>query len=241
MEDAGRAGPPGRRESEPSAGSAVDDPEVILGIQRRDRSALEALYDRYSPRLYAAIARIVRQAEDAEEVLQDVWFEVWNRATEYCPRRGTVRAWLHTLARSRALDRYRSLRSRRRAEDGARAEAGLDSRRGTEESTPGLDQREEATTLLAVLPPPQRHILQVSYYEGLTQLEIAERLDLPLGTVKTWMRRGLDTLRETARARRVSASSGQFGSTSESSRGKKGPQTVQPRHDSTREGKRWFG
>lgn len=241
MDEPGRAGPTSRGEAEPGASRGLDDPEVILGIQRRERPALEALYDRYSARLYAAIARIVRQAEDAEEVLQDVWFEVWNRATEYCPRRGTVRAWLHTLARSRALDRYRSVRSRRRAEDGARAEAVQDPSRGLEETTPGLDQREEATTLLAVLPPPQRHILQVSYYEGLTQLEIAERLDLPLGTVKTWMRRGLDTLRDAAHARRASHSSGQFGPTSDSARGQKGPRSVRPREDSTREGKRWFG
>lgn len=221
-----------------SAGESADC-GLLARICQRERDALEALYDRYSPRLFAGISRIVRQVEDAEEVLQDVWVEVWKRAGDYCSRRGTVRAWLHTLARSRALDRYRSLRSRRERERLARErESGVD------ESAPSgarFERREQIGSLLRELPLIQQQVLAFGYLEGLTQVEIAERLELPLGSIKTWTRRGLETLRETANGFRSEGADGSIVDQFRNETGKTGPQARRRDDESVRGGKRWLG
>lgn len=171
------------------------DLALLRRIQDGDDRALAELYDAYTPLLYAVTLRILRSASDAEDALQDAWLQVWKRAGSYDAGRGTVAAWLVTVARTRALDRYRSVASRRRAESGA----------DPEPVTPPADPSASAAAgeigarvreSLARLQPQQRRVLEIAYFEGLSQSEIAARLEAPLGTVKSWMRQGLLKLRE---------------------------------------------
>jgi RNA polymerase sigma-70 factor (ECF subfamily) len=165
-------------------------------MQARDESALAALYDAYGGLLYSVAMRIVGSPEDAEDVVQEAWVQAWKSCGSYDPRRGTVAAWLLTLARSRALDRWRSLASRRRAEDAVQVEAPL----ATAPIEP-LAESEQAQlrgrlgTALETLSPEQRQVLELAYFRGLSQSEIAAQLDRPLGTVKSWTRQGLLRLR----------------------------------------------
>jgi RNA polymerase sigma-70 factor (ECF subfamily) len=167
---------------------------LLMRVQAGDRRALAELYDRYTPILYPVCHRILRRAPDAEDALQEAWLQVWKRSVSYDPRRGNVAAWLLTLARSRALDRWRSLAARQRAESKVTPEL------------PAADDPSAAASLgqtgrrvrdaLAQLTPQQRQVLEIAYFQGLSQSEIAERLNTPLGTVKSWTRQALLRLRE---------------------------------------------
>ena len=164
-------------------------------LRAGDMKALEELYDRHSPLLYSLVLRIVGRVSDAEEVLQDTWLQVWRKAEGYDPARGAVGAWLLTLARSRAIDRLRGLGSRRRAEQATAS----DPPRPADEASVPVVQRQlhgRVVEALAALTPQQRDVLELAYFGGLSQSEIAARLDAPLGTVKSWTRQGLTRLRE---------------------------------------------
>lgn len=164
-------------------------------LRAGDTKALEELYDRHTPMLYGLVLRIVGRAGDAEEVLQDVWTFAWKRADTWEPARGSVGAWLVTVARSRAIDRFRSLASRRRAETAAPEPE----RPAVDEPVANTAQRqlhERVTAALSTLTPQQREALELGYFGGLSQSEIAERMGAPLGTVKSWMRQGLMRMRE---------------------------------------------
>lgn len=174
---------------------AENDLDCLRRIQAGDSAALGELYDRYTPLLYALVLRILRSPADAEDALQEAWVQVWKRAASFDPARGSVGAWLTTVARTRALDRYRSMRSRTTAETKVEpdsiapppdpgAEAGL--------SQLGGRVREA----LGALTPQQRQVLEIAYFEGLSQTEIASRVGAPLGTVKSWTRQGLMRLKE---------------------------------------------
>jgi RNA polymerase sigma-70 factor (ECF subfamily) len=160
-----------------------------------DTRALEELYDRHAPMLYGLVLRIVGKASDAEEVLQDAWLQAWRRADTWDAARGTVAAWLVTLARSRAIDRIRSVAARQRAESATPApEMAL-----ADEPAANAAQRqrqERLSAALATLTPRQREVLELGYFGGLSQTEIAERIGAPLGSVKSWTRQGLMRLRE---------------------------------------------
>ena len=161
-----------------------------------DARALEELYDRHAPMLYGLVLRIVGRVSDAEEVLQDAWLQAWRRAETWDPARGTVIAWLVTLARSRAIDRIRSVASRQRAESATPAP---DPPRTADEPAANAVQRqrqERLSAALATLSPRQREVLELGYFGGLSQTEIAERIGAPLGSVKSWTRQGLMRLRE---------------------------------------------
>ena len=160
-----------------------------------DTKAFEELYDRHTPMLYAVVLRIVGSAHEAEEVLQDAWLQAWKRAESWDPARGAVAAWLLTLARSRAIDRIRSLAARQRAETAAPAPDPANS--GDEPATSAARSQlhERVSAALAVLSPRQREVLELAYFGGLSQSEIAGRLGAPLGTVKSWTRQGLLRLR----------------------------------------------
>ena len=167
----------------------------LLKIQSGDSRALAELYDRYTPLLYPVVHRILRTAADAEDALQEAWLQVWRRSATYDANRGPVAAWLLTLARSRALDRYRSRSTRQLAESkvdpepqGAPADPASTAVQGQ------LGDRVRAA--LARLTPQQRQVLEIAYFEGHSQSEVAERLQAPLGTVKSWTRQGLARLRE---------------------------------------------
>jgi RNA polymerase sigma-70 factor (ECF subfamily) len=171
------------------------DFQCLLRVKGGDQSALAELYDRYTSLLYPMALRIMRSAADAEDVVQKSWLQVWRNAASYDPRRGTVAAWLLTVTRSRALDLYRSLSSRRRAESlvdpepvNAPADASAAAVQG--------QLSERVRRALETLEPQQRQVLEIAYFEGLSQSEVAERLKAPLGTVKSWTRQGLMRLRE---------------------------------------------
>jgi len=159
--------------------------------------ALEALYDRHSRIVFSLAYRIVEQSADAEDVTQDVFTHAWRRADQYDPQRGSVAAWLLVMTRSRALDR---LRRRRSKPDGV----GVEDERmlPLAGDAPDYERQlmmhaevERLRTALRELPTGEREAIELAYYSGLTQAEIAARLDQPLGTVKTRVRSGLIRLR----------------------------------------------
>ncbi len=173
------------------------DRTLMTRIERRDADALAALYDRYGSRLMGLALRIVTEPSEAEEVLQDVFLHVWRGAASYDAARGPVLAWLLVLTRSRAIDRIRSRRAGGRA--GLRALEDVPEPSADVDVEAGSGSREwEALCRAAIaeLPPDQHRALELAYFEGLTQQEIAERTGTPLGTVKTRMRLGLLKLRE---------------------------------------------
>jgi RNA polymerase sigma-70 factor, ECF subfamily len=173
---------------------------LVRRMAAGDREAFGAFYDRYAPLVYPLIVRIVRDRSDAADVLQDVFWEAWQGAGTYDPARGTPEAWMITRARTRAIDRVRAVRRRGETfapplDEGlaaAPAEAGGDAAERAEDR--GL-----ILSALDTLPQPQREVIELAYYAGLTQTQIAERLEQPLGTVKTRIRLGLERLRDVVR------------------------------------------
>ena len=180
-----------------SADEAAIDAALIERMTDGDESALGALYDRWADAVHALVARIVRDEPEAEEVVEAVFWQAWQQAGRYAPERGAPGAWLLAMARSRSLDRLRSLR-RRRDEQPA-DESIFDNQPAVGDPLSDLDATDRAARVLAALeqlPAEQREVLELAYFEGLSQTEIAERLELPLGTVKTRARLALRKLRD---------------------------------------------
>jgi RNA polymerase sigma-70 factor (ECF subfamily) len=172
-----------------------NDVELLKAIVARDEVALAQLYDRYRVILFGLLMRILNNREEAEDVLQEVFLQVWRKAEDFDEDRGRPFTWLVTLARSRGIDRLRSLGARERvAEASARAvpEEVSDAAADAFKS----EQRGIVSDALAKLPDEQKRPLMLAYFDGLTQSEIATQLGAPLGTVKTRMRTGLMRLRE---------------------------------------------
>jgi RNA polymerase sigma-70 factor, ECF subfamily len=166
------------------------DRSCIERIRAGDTRPLEELYDRHNGLLYSLVARIVRRPADAEDVLQETWLQIWRGAATYNPARGTVGAWLVTVARTRAIDRVRSEGSRQRAE----LRAGEDPPPPSEDTSKEAAHRrlsERVARALDQLGPQHRQVLEMAYFGGLTQAEIAGQLKTPLGTVKSWTRQAL--------------------------------------------------
>jgi RNA polymerase sigma-70 factor, ECF subfamily len=173
---------------------------LIRRMAEGDREAFKELYDRHARQVYPFILRIVRDPSDAADVLQEVFWEAWQSAASYDPGRGTPEAWIYMRARTRAIDRVRAIRRR-----GETFVAPVDEGLAKAAGDPGGDaaERAEDRDLLrgafSRLSDVQREALELAYYGGLTQTEIAERLKQPLGTVKTRIRLGLERLREVLR------------------------------------------
>lgn len=180
--------------------SQIADDDLLRAMARGDESALAALYDRYRLILFGLILRILHDRQEAEDVLQEAFLQVWRRANDFDPARGRAFTWLVTIARSRALDRLRMLGSRSRFVE-ADEQAGADEVIDTAQELIKSEEGEIVRRALRELPSEQRRTLLLAYFEGLTQAEIAERLGDPLGTVKTRMRSGLIKLRELLRDR----------------------------------------
>lgn len=176
----------------------VDELRLVERLRARDQMALDTLYERYSKVVYAIALRIIGQPADAEDVVVDSFWQVWQQAESYDPTRGQLRAWIVTIARSRALDRLRVLRRSPLAEAEEVNVAGREivANDDPEQSAWLSQQSSIVRGALAALPHEQRQALELAYYHGLSQSEVAERLGEPLGTIKTRMRLGMMKLRE---------------------------------------------
>ena len=176
------------------------DVELLKAIAAKDDGALGRLYDGYRLILFGVLMRILNNREEAEDVLQEVFLQVWRRAGDFDENRGRPFTWLVTLARSRGIDRLRSLASRERV---AMAGANEASEEVSDAATDAIrsEQRGVVNDALSQLPEDQKRPLMLAYFDGLTQSEIAMQLGAPLGTVKTRMRSGMKKLRELLSAR----------------------------------------
>jgi len=173
------------------------DATLLSRLLQKDVSAFEQLYDRHSRLVYGLVLRILQQASTSEEVVQDVFLQLWRNAEQYDSSRGPFVPWLCTMARNRALDqlRLKSERQRRREdlpEDLPSAVIALDYEKAFDEKR----RAERVRSLMASLTPQQKKAIELAYFEGLSHSEIAAALKEPLGTVKSWIRNGLLRLKE---------------------------------------------
>jgi RNA polymerase sigma-70 factor (ECF subfamily) len=177
---------------------AEADRLIVRRMAGGDHLALGELYDRHARLLYSLALRIVRERSDAEDVLQETFSQVWRQANRFEASRGTVVGWLVTVTRSRALDRLRQRRTQREgaADFDREADSLPDQSRALDLQLVTAEQANRVRQALAALPDELRIPLELAYYEGLSQSEIAERLRTPLGTIKTRMRQTLLRLRE---------------------------------------------
>ena len=184
-------------------GQAVEDTradiELLARIAARDTQALAGLYDRHSRLLFGLILRILRDRSDAEEVLQEVFLTVWTKAGTYDHALGSPVAWLVRIARNRGIDRLRAEGVRTRNLDDtdvAVAATAAPEADNPESRAVRSDLERGIARALDVLPTDQRELIEHAYYLGLTHSELAERFRLPLGTVKTRVRAGMQALRQ---------------------------------------------
>lgn len=178
------------------------DAELMARVGKGDERALGELYDRHSSLVYTLAHAIVHRSADAEEVTEDVFVQVWTTSDRFDPGRGALKSWLATIARSRALDHVRARKRLHSAHDrSAAADAdGMAVRPAEPEPTDAPVLRDEVRSALdralSNLNADQRHAIELAYFGGLSQTEIADRLDEPLGTVKTRIRDGMKKLRD---------------------------------------------
>lgn len=168
--------------------------DLLARIARQDRAAFEDLFSRYSGILYATALKFLKDDADAQDVVQDVFIQIWDKAKLYDPAKGKPLTWALTLTRNRAIDRIRAIQRRTRLRDDFEKETTVDESGILREALSGVDANDTAQILRQVvsqLPSPQRTVIELAYFEGLTQTEIADRLGEPLGTIKARARRAL--------------------------------------------------
>lgn len=176
------SGPP----SSLTGSSGPNDAMLLRQVLERRPEALSELYDRHAPTLLALARRILAGGSDAEEVLQEVFLHVWSNAGKYDAARSSVSTWLVLITRSRAIDRLRSRKVVERAHEAAhQAEPAAHASPEAVESVLLRERRQRVKAEMDKLPPEQRQVLEMAFYDGLSQSEIAGRAGLPLGTVKT--------------------------------------------------------
>lgn len=181
--------------AEAAAALDVSDEDLMLGIQEQDPEALSALFDRYSSVLKALVMRIIHNEAEAEDLLMEIYMEIWHHAPNYCPEKGKPLGWMVTLTRRRAIDRLRKRQSYLRAEERFQHET---------ESQPDAwvkncvdleierhDLHEVLSRIIASLPPAQQQAIDLAFYKGMSQREIAAHTKIPLGTIKTRLELGL--------------------------------------------------
>ena len=197
-------------------GGPTDDAEVVQRMAAGSEAALETIYDRYGASIFAAAYRLTSDRGTAEEVVQETFLALWNRAETFDAAAGSLAAWLHTIARNRAIDRLRAAGRRpslialssaaatdedptqalERLVSGGQVIAGARAPASPEEAYAAEGLREAIRSTLAGLPDVERTVILLAYQEELSQTEIADRLGWPLGTVKTRTRRALLRLRD---------------------------------------------
>ena len=176
---------------------AGNEQDLIERLRRRDPDAMSDLYDRYSRIVYSIILRVVRNSAVAEELSQETFLRAWNRSGDFDATRGKIGPWLLTIARNRAIDYLRSTAGQQQATTFEL----VSSERvtlfvNTEQRMVDQEQARRIRAAFSQLKKNQREVLELAYFEGLSQSEMAEKLGQPLGTIKTWVRTALTSLRE---------------------------------------------
>lgn len=177
--------------------SGQHDEDLARRLQRHDPDAMKDLYDRFGRLAYSVVLAIVRDSSTAEDLVQETFLRVWNRIQVFEPGRGALGPWLLAIARNRAIDHVRSAASRM-----DRNAFELDVREhpslfvDMEREVQNTDHARVIRAAILKLNPNQRKVIELAYYEGLSQTEMATRMGQPLGTIKTWVRAALSILRE---------------------------------------------
>lgn len=175
------------------------DARMLRGIANGDRDCFRQLHDRYEGLLFTTIFKVLNDRQDSEEVLQETFFNLWRKAGLYVSGRGRPVTWLASLARNRAIDRIRSKQRQARLRDALEVDStvssGADSSIDGETAASRRDDCRAVRRAVIELTPIQREAIEMAYFHGLTQQEIAERLGEPVGTVKARIRRGIRRLR----------------------------------------------
>lgn len=175
--------------------------EYLMGqIKKHDESALAELYKRHVPMLRSVIGRIMNNEGDIDDLIQEVFLELWNRAENYSEEKGKALGWIVTLARRRAIDRLRKKQAYFRAEERLRLEPTASLHHSVDEEACAGELTGIFNNLFAQLPEPQREALHLSYYCGMSQREIAAKTGIPLGTIKTRIELALRKVRSSVLA-----------------------------------------
>jgi RNA polymerase sigma-70 factor (ECF subfamily) len=185
--------------SEEETYKALEDQALMERLTYQDLTAFRTLYNRYSSLVYSASLRVLRDAGLAEDMVQEIFLRIWRKPESYVATRGKFATWLTSVTRNRAVDAIRSRNRRYRHETASPEEQEWDVP-GDERDDPALtaemsDQRRMILKALSGLPAEQRQVIKLAYFGGLTQQEISEKLDQPLGTVKTRIRLGMQKLK----------------------------------------------
>ena len=179
-----------------AARAPAGDADLVERLRRRDPQALATLYDRYGRGVYSLILRVVRDPAIAEDLVQETFLRVWNRIHGMDSEKGSIGPWLMAVARNRAIDYLRSAAGRERnaleLEDTDHPSLYCDMEPGILTS----DRARRVKVAMQKLSPNHRQVMELAYFEGLSQSEMAERMGQPLGTVKTWVRTALKSLRD---------------------------------------------
>lgn len=167
---------------------------MLSRIAQGDRAALRALYDATSPKLFGVAFRILSDREESEDVLQDVYVTIWRRADRFDPARASVTTWISTIARNRAIDRLRARGPLAQVAPIEDLEV-ADDAPGAEALLAASDDAGRLAGCLGELDERTRQVIRTAFFEGVTYEALARRMDAPLGTVKSWIRRGLAKLK----------------------------------------------
>lgn len=180
-----------------AAFEAKSEADLIDRLKRRDPDAMRDLYDKYGRLVYSVIFRVVKEAGIAEDLAQETFLRVWNRVQFFDRDKGALGPWILAVARNRAIDHLRSLDARMalRSTDLEGPFEQPEAFQNLERDILNSDRARTLREAFAKLSPHQRQVIELAYYEGLSQSEMAERIQQPLGTVKTWVRTALKTLR----------------------------------------------
>ncbi len=171
------------------------DEDLVHEVARGDERSFEALYDRHGKVAWSLAFRLLGERESAEDLVQEGFLAVWNGAAAYSPAKGSVRTWILSIVHHRAVDRLRQGAAARRRQDALELVAQVTPAPDAADEAIGLLEAGEVRSALADVPGDQLEVLRLAYYGGYTQNEIAEMLSLPLGTVKSRMRLGLERVR----------------------------------------------
>jgi len=175
----------------------VPDSALVERIMAGDESALSVLYDRYAGMLFAMLVRILKDGSAAEEILQDLFLQLWRGASRFDASRGSMAAWLLVIGRNRAISRLRGRQRREILEDPQDfVFESLPSPGNLEDEASRMQLMGRLKVALATLPAEQREALELAYFEGMTQTEIAARTGSPLGTVKSRVRAAMQSLKQ---------------------------------------------